>query len=41
MTRTVAPKTMDNGEGFEVNRTEGEEGFPKGEGGMDDEVECY
>ena len=32
---------MNNREGFEMNRTEGEEGFPKGESGMDDEVKSY
>ena len=41
MTRAVTPKTVDNREGFEVNRTEGKKGFPKGECGMDDEVESY
>ena len=41
MTWVITPKTMDDGERFEVNRAEGKKGFPKGKGRMDDEVECY
>ena len=41
MTRAVTPKTMYNREGFEMLRTKGEEGFCKGEGGVDDEMKCY
>ena len=41
MTRAVTPKTMNNRKRFEVLRTKSEEGFCKGEGGMDDEVEGY
>ena len=39
MTRTVTPKAMNNREGFKMLRTEGEEGFCKCKGGVDDEVE--
>ena len=41
MTRAVTPKAMNNRERFEMLRTKGEEGFCKGEGRADDEVESY
>ena len=41
MTRTITPKTMDNGKRFKMLRTEGEEGFCKGECRVDDEVKGY
>ena len=41
MVRTITPKAMDNRERFEMLRAKGEEGFCKGEGGMDDEMEGY
>ena len=39
MARTITPKTMDNGEGFEMDRPEGKKRFCKCEGRMDDEME--
>ena len=41
MTRAITPEAMNNRERFEMLRTKGEEGFCKGEGRMDDEVEGY
>ena len=41
MLRTITPKTMYNREGFEMLRSKGEEGFCKGKGRMDDEMESY
>ena len=40
MTRAVTPKAVYSGEGFEMLRTEGKEGFSKCKGGVDDEMEC-
>ena len=41
MTGTITPKTMDNREGFKMLGTEGEEGFGKGEGRVDNKMEGY
>ena len=41
MTRAVAPEAMNNRERFEMLRTKGEEGFCKGEGRVNDEMESY
>ena len=41
MVRAVTPKAMNNREWFEMLRAKGEEGFRKGEGGVDDEVKGY
>ena len=41
MARAVTPKAMNNRKRFEMLRTKGEEGFCKGEGGVDDEMESY
>ena len=38
MTRTIAPKAMDNREGFEMLGSEGKEGFCECKGGVDDEM---
>ena len=38
MARTIAPKAMINKEGFEMLGAEGEEGFCKRKGGVDDEM---
>ena len=39
MARTITPKAMDDGKGFEMLRTEGKEGFCECKSGMDDEME--
>ena len=41
MTRTVVPETMDDRERFEMDGSKCEEGFSKGECGMDDKMEGY
>ena len=41
MTRAIVPKTMDYGEGFEMDRSKGEEGFGEGKCGVDDEMKGY
>ena len=41
MTRTITPKAVDDGEGFEMNGTKGKQGFAECKCGMDDEVEGY
>ena len=41
MTRAITPEAMNNRERFEMLRTKGEEGFCKGEGRMDNEMEGY
>ena len=41
MTGAITPKAMYNREGFEMLRTECEERFSEGKGGVDDEVEGY
>ena len=38
MTRTIAPKAMDNREGFEMLGSECKEGFGECKGGMNDKV---
>ena len=39
MTKTVTPKTVDDREGFKMLRSKSEEGFCKGEGGVDNKME--
>ena len=41
MTRTVAPKAMDNGKRFKMLRSKGKEGFCKSERRVDDKVKGY
>ena len=38
MARTITPKAMDNGEGFEMLGPEGKEGFCECKGGVDEEM---
>ena len=41
MTGTIAPKAMNNREGFEMLGTKGKEGFCERKGGVDNEMEGY
>ena len=41
MTRAIAPKAMNNREGFKMLRPKGKKGFCEGKGRVDDEMKSY